>query len=164
MILGSRTHGKGSVQNLIPLANESAYLKLTTALYYLPSNRCPDKQPDAQVWGVTPEIAMPLWPEEIIKILQIRRDSDILAVEGGASTRSSTSKAATRPTGSTTQAAAGSRPTTTAPMPVEDRPNIDPQVEAALLVLRVKLLSGQPWVWSVQTTSPSTGQQTAQKN
>ncbi len=165
IILGARTHGKGSVQNLIPLANELAYLKLTTALYYLPSNRCPDKQPDADTWGVTPEIGVPLWPEEIIKILQIRRDSDILAAEGAApSSRSTSSATTTQATKTTTQTVASTRPTTTAPIPVEDRPNVDPQIEAAILVLRVKLLSGQPWTWSVQTTGSAAGRQTAQNN
>jgi len=161
IILGTRTHGKGSVQNLIPLANESAYLKLTTALYYLPSNRCPDKHPDADVWGVTPEIPVPLWPEEIIKVIQIRRDSDILAVEGGgAATRTTTARVG-EPRSGTTQTAAASHPTTTtAPLPVEDRPSVDPQVETAVLILRVKLLSGQPWVWSTPTTHSSV-QQTA---
>jgi carboxyl-terminal processing protease len=166
MILGSRTHGKGSVQNLIPLANEAAYLKLTTALYYLPSNRCPDKQPDAEVWGVTPEIGLPLWPEEVMKVIQIRRDSDILAVEGGpATSRTASSKAAKGPDQTTSRTAStGPRPTSVpAPMPVEQRPNVDPQVEAAMLILRVKLLSGQPWVWTDRPTNAA-GRQTARGN
>ncbi len=36
-LLGTKTFGKGSVQDVIPLSNNCA-LKLTTALYYLPNN------------------------------------------------------------------------------------------------------------------------------
>ncbi len=36
-LLGSRTFGKGSVQEIVPVSNNSA-LKLTTALYYLPGD------------------------------------------------------------------------------------------------------------------------------
>ena len=36
-IVGSKTFGKGSVQEVIPISNDCA-LKLTTALYYLPDN------------------------------------------------------------------------------------------------------------------------------
>ncbi len=164
MILGARTHGKGSVQNLISLANDTAYLKLTTALYYLPSNRCPDRQTDSDVWGVTPEIPVALWPEEIAKAIQIRRDSDILAIGGAAALRSALARASTQAALSTSQptSAVASRPTT-APVPVEDRPDVDPQVETAKLVLRVKLLSGQPWAWSEPSKKTNaTARQTTQ--
>ncbi len=154
IVLGTRTHGKGSVQNLIPLANDAAYLKLTTAQYYLPSNRCPDKRPGAKDWGVTPDIAVPLRPEEKIKVVQMRRDSDVLGevVEPEPASQPAT-------TSSSTQTAASTQPTT-GPTPVKDRPNIDPQAEAALLVLRVKLLSGQPWTW-VRQSAPAASRKTA---
>ena len=38
-IVGSKTFGKGSVQEVIPLSNDSA-LRLTVALYYLPFDTC----------------------------------------------------------------------------------------------------------------------------
>ncbi|MBN1345681.1 MAG: PDZ domain-containing protein [Phycisphaerae bacterium] len=156
IVLGTCTHGKGSVQNLIPLANDTAYLKLTTALYYLPSNRCPDKRPDAEIWGVPPDIDVPMRPEERMKVIQMRRDSDILGeLPPDPSTQPTTSQA------TTSQASAeDDEPTTTAPTPIEERPDIDPQAEAALLLLRVKLLSGQPWAWSGQPAS-STVRKTA---
>jgi len=40
ILIGERTFGKGSVQSVIPLENNSAALKLTTARYYTPSGRC----------------------------------------------------------------------------------------------------------------------------
>jgi carboxyl-terminal processing protease len=51
LILGSETFGKGSVQTIIPLDNKGG-LRLTTALYYLPSGRSIQKvriQPDVAV-------------------------------------------------------------------------------------------------------------------
>lgn len=151
VVLGTRTHGKGSVQNLIPLSNETAYLKLTTALYYLPGNRCPHKWPGAKVWGVSPDIEVPLRPEEQSKVILMRRDSDILGEKSTGPDEPTTT------TQATTQTASTSQPTTIpAPTPIEDRPNIDPQTEAALLVLRVKLLSGQPWSWATQSAPKRT--------
>lgn len=38
-LVGTKTFGKGSVQEVIPLSNDCA-LKLTTALYYLPNDQC----------------------------------------------------------------------------------------------------------------------------
>lgn len=48
LILGERTFGKGSVQNLIPLA-DGAGLKLTVARYYTPSGK------SIQAEGITPD-------------------------------------------------------------------------------------------------------------
>lgn len=50
-ILGTRSFGKGSVQTIIPLGENGA-LRLTTALYYTPSNR------SIQGKGITPDITV----------------------------------------------------------------------------------------------------------
>jgi carboxyl-terminal processing protease len=49
IIMGGQTFGKGSVQTILPMANEAA-LKLTTARYYTPSGR------SIQAAGITPDI------------------------------------------------------------------------------------------------------------
>lgn len=58
VIVGERTWGKGSVQNVIRMGNGSSALKLTTATYHRPSgvniHRFPDMKPDDN-WGVTPD-------------------------------------------------------------------------------------------------------------
>jgi len=51
IIMGAKTFGKGSVQTILPLSNDSA-LKLTTARYYTPSGR------SIQAEGITPDIAL----------------------------------------------------------------------------------------------------------
>jgi len=60
-IVGERTWGKGSVQNLFELEQGASGLKLTTALYHRPSGANIHRLPGAQVaavWGVTPQ---PRW-------------------------------------------------------------------------------------------------------
>ena len=52
-IIGERSFGKGSVQNIIPLADGSA-LKLTIALYYTPNGS------SIQAEGIVPDIEIPL--------------------------------------------------------------------------------------------------------
>ena len=50
VIIGTQTHGKGSVQEILPVGNNCA-LKLTTSLCYLPDNLCIDGI------GITPDIS-----------------------------------------------------------------------------------------------------------
>ncbi len=52
LIVGERSFGKGSVQNIIPLADGSG-LKLTVALYYTPDNK------SIQAEGVSPDVEIP---------------------------------------------------------------------------------------------------------
>ena len=52
IILGTRSFGKGSVQNIIPLPNGAA-LRITTAKYYTPNNR------SIQALGITPDVEVP---------------------------------------------------------------------------------------------------------
>jgi carboxyl-terminal processing protease len=51
LILGTQTFGKGSVQTILPLGDNSA-LRLTTARYYTPRGR------SIQATGITPDIVM----------------------------------------------------------------------------------------------------------
>ncbi|HIE98428.1 MAG TPA: S41 family peptidase [Planctomycetes bacterium] len=58
VIIGERTWGKGSVQNIIRMEEGESALKLTTASYHRPSgvniHRFPDMNVDDE-WGVTPD-------------------------------------------------------------------------------------------------------------
>ncbi len=65
IILGEKTFGKGSVQSILPLADGSA-LRLTTAKYYTPSHKVIHEE------GITPDIYVPLSPEED-RDIQLRR-------------------------------------------------------------------------------------------
>ncbi len=70
-VLGSQSFGKGSVQTIIPLAENGA-LRLTTALYYTPSGK------SIQGKGITPDIKVdqPL-PDELKGRDMTRGESDL---------------------------------------------------------------------------------------
>ena len=83
VIIGERSYGKGSVQNVIPMENNTTALKLTTASYWRPSgkniHRFPDSK-DTDDWGVKPNqgYEVKLSDEERIEYLKYRRDRDII--------------------------------------------------------------------------------------
>lgn len=83
VIVGERTWGKGSVQNLIELEEGRSALKLTTAAYQRPSgkniHRFPDDTDD-DPWGVTPDegFELRLGDSEIVGLMRDRRQRDIV--------------------------------------------------------------------------------------
>ena len=86
IIIGERTFGKGSVQNVIPLEGEKAALKLTASKYYLPSGRNihrDEDMTDKDEWGVMPDISVPLTPEEYVAIARARQDADVMKTPNG---------------------------------------------------------------------------------
>ena len=78
LIVGERTFGKGSVQMLFPLAGRSAYLKLTTHHYYLPSGKCIHREENSTDWGVNPDVTVEMTPEQMRAAIDSRQDMDIL--------------------------------------------------------------------------------------
>ena len=86
-IFGSRSFGKGTVQQLLPLAAGESLLKLTAASYWRPSgvniHRLPGT-PDDEPWGVSPrsENAVSLTEDERRAWFDWRRQRDLLEVEG----------------------------------------------------------------------------------
>ena len=54
-VLGQRTYGKGSVQEVRELPDDAGILKLTTAHYALPSGRSLHRTPESERWGVDPD-------------------------------------------------------------------------------------------------------------
>jgi carboxyl-terminal processing protease len=83
VVIGERSYGKGSVQNIILMEHETSALKLTTASYWRPSgkniHRFPDSK-DTDEWGVKPnpgfEVAMK--DEERFEYMSWRSDRDIV--------------------------------------------------------------------------------------
>jgi carboxyl-terminal processing protease len=82
-IVGQRTWGKGSVQDVIDLEDGQSALKLTMASYWRPNghniHRLSDATEDDE-WGVRPlpQDEVKLSDEELAKMFQARRDRDIL--------------------------------------------------------------------------------------
>jgi carboxyl-terminal processing protease len=87
VIVGERSYGKGSVQNIIPMENQTSALKLTTASYWRPSghniHRFPDSK-ETDEWGVTPDegFKVELKDEERLSYLLWRRDRDTIHGKG----------------------------------------------------------------------------------
>ena len=83
VVVGERSYGKGSVQNIIPMEGQTSALKLTTASYWRPSGRNIHRFPeskDADEWGVKPDegYEVPLKDEERVDYFLYRRDRDIV--------------------------------------------------------------------------------------
>src|SRR5262249_20584842 len=72
LIVGHRTFGKGSVQNLLPLTDTrrpggewpDAMMKLTMAYYYLPNGESLHRRDGQKTWGVEPDVVVDLTPDQ----------------------------------------------------------------------------------------------------
>ena len=81
VIVGQRSYGKGSVQNIIDLDGGNSVLKLTVASYYRPSGENIHRFKNAKTsdkWGVSPdpgaEVKLPT--SEFIRWFRARRNRD----------------------------------------------------------------------------------------
>lgn len=87
VIVGERTWGKGSVQNVVELDEGRSALKLTTAAYHRPSGKNIHRYPDSKEtdeWGVSPDAGydVRLTDEEMIALMNARRQRDIVKPRG----------------------------------------------------------------------------------
>ncbi len=83
IVIGERTWGKGSVQNVIELEGGKSALKLTTASYHRPSGKNIHRLPKAtekDEWGVMPSdgYEIKLSTEEMGKLFDARREREVL--------------------------------------------------------------------------------------
>jgi carboxyl-terminal processing protease len=146
-IVGERTWGKASVQNVIELEYSSGHaarsaLKLTTAGYRRPNGKNIDRPPDAKEtdeWGVRPDTGyeLKLDDEEMFALVTDRRARDILLPKPAPSKPEATSGAPRRP---------GSAPTSGQPTPqaadpsaAKRTPFVDRQLQLALSSLTGEL-------------------------
>jgi carboxyl-terminal processing protease len=83
--IGTRTFGKGSVQQVRGLSGGAGALKMTNAYYYIPAGRNIHRIPDAYDWGVTPHdgFYVPMSAEQIEQMLETRRDTDVVRPNNG---------------------------------------------------------------------------------
>ncbi len=124
VIIGERTWGKGSVQNVIEMEDGRSALKLTTASYRRPSGKNIHRFPDAKdtdEWGVHPDpnYEIKLADAEMLKLMQDRRTRDILT--------SSKDAPAAKPDAAVKD------------NPPKDSPSEDRQLQAALKYLNTEL-------------------------
>ena len=119
MIVGSRSFGKGSVQDLFGLSNHAARLKLTRQYYMLPLGRIIHRKEGAKEWGIDPDLIISMTTEQVAEALELRQDADILRdivpVDDDQD-----------------------KPVTAADILAQ---GVDPQLEAALLILKTRQLA-----------------------
>lgn len=87
VVIGERSWGKGSVQNVIEIENGNSALKLTTAGYLRPNgkniHRFPESKPEDE-WGVSPNDGYEVkqTAKEMQDYLDYRRTRDVLKAGG----------------------------------------------------------------------------------
>ena len=142
VIVGTRTFGKGSVQEVVPLEGDSGELKITVAHYYLPSGRLVHRKPGATDWGVQPQIDVPMDEATQAAVMKVRFDDDLL--RGDALPSPATSRAASQPTTGPS----------TRPVDVQLRRAVE--VLTAMAVLKEKPVTGPPLEVAPLDEEPST--------
>jgi carboxyl-terminal processing protease len=75
VLIGARSFGKGSVQNVLDLSN-NARMKLTTQYYFLPNGQLIHRREGATTWGVQPHVVVEMLPKQISDSLLLRQDAD----------------------------------------------------------------------------------------
>ncbi|MHC4926874.1 MAG: S41 family peptidase [Planctomycetota bacterium] len=84
VLVGDRSYGKGSVQEVIDLGPDAGKMKFTSAYYYLPNgktvpNRDLLSREGRDDWGIVPDVSVPLYAfesKQMRKVNQARRDSE----------------------------------------------------------------------------------------
>jgi len=77
IFVGTRTFGKGSVQQVRMLDSGLGAIKITNAYYYLPSGRKIHRVEDAETWGVDPDegFFVSMNADEVRAMLDARREA-----------------------------------------------------------------------------------------
>ncbi len=134
VIMGERTWGKGSVQNVIPLEHDLSALKLTTASYLRPSgkniHRFPEDDEDDE-WGVTPDegYELKLTDGQMLALVRERRNRELLRPKkAGASEPASSGQPGTPPDESPAEATPD-EPPEPPESPESPKPRTKPEAE-----------------------------------
>lgn len=128
ILVGTRTHGKGSVQGITSYPGEGAQLKYTMAHYHLPSDQRVEsreamKKLGREDWGVGPHIEVELKSNELKKMIEMQRDNDVLVQANHNNANHKQNKHT-----------------------VEETLEADPQLAVGLLVIRSKLIQSEATV------------------
>jgi len=118
-VIGTRTFGKGSVQELFGLDGRKATLKLTRRYYMLPAGRIIHRKPGATRWGIEPDLPVPVADALVRDAIELRNQADVLR-EAGAPVED--------------DAVAASQ--------ILEK-GVDPQLETAVLVLKTRIVAEQ---------------------
>ena len=117
---------------LFPLNDRTAYLKLTTSHYYLPLGRCIHREENSTEWGVDPDVTVEMTPEQMRAAIDARQELDILRDAAAAPAEGEEQKLQD-------VAPEVEEAVTDAKPPKKDLLSSDPQLSAAVLLLRLRL-------------------------
>jgi carboxyl-terminal processing protease len=160
IVVGERTFGKGSVQKVLTLDRRSdAALRLTTALYFLPDGRTPHKRDESDTWGVEPNLTIELTPKEAAKVVERIRSVEIIQNrKDAAATPEEMDEEARKARvaalkadfdddedGEESQPLLSEEDITLLRSDPLKAPEVDPQLQTALLLLRTKVASNLDW-------------------
>ncbi len=125
ILIGTRTHGKGSVQGITSYPGEGARLKYTMAHYHLPSDQRVESREEMKKlgredWGVGPNVEVQLKSNELKKMIEMQRDNDVLVQAN----HNNASRKQNKHT-------------------IEETLEADPQLAVGLLVVRSKLIEAE---------------------
>ncbi len=81
LVVGARSFGKGSVQNVYMLPGGLSAMKITTQHYEVDSPRMIHKVPGATEWGIEPDLHVEMLPTQQAEAVMLRRDSDIFPID-----------------------------------------------------------------------------------
>lgn len=121
-LVGTRTHGKGSVQGITGYLGGGAQLKYTMAYYHLPSGQRVESRDEMEKqnrkdWGVAPNVEVELRSDELKKMMELQRNNDVLVKANHNGTSNETKKHT-----------------------IEETIASDPQLAVALLIIRSRLI------------------------
>jgi carboxyl-terminal processing protease len=128
ILVGTRTHGKGSVQGITHYPGGGAQLKYTMAYYHLPSGQRVESQEAMKKlgrtdWGVGPNVEVDLRSDELKEMIDVERDNDVLVQAGR------NPPAADRPE--------------LKKHTIEETLTSDPQLAVGLLIVKTELIKAQ---------------------
>lgn len=83
-VVGSRSFGKGAVQNIVALPSGGGQLKITEQHYYGPSGRKIHREDDSTEWGVDPSpgFFVPMSDEQASEMLEVQHDLSVIRESG----------------------------------------------------------------------------------
>lgn len=119
-VLGENSYGKGSVQDIFPIGRGEALFKCTTQYYQLPKGDIIHRKDDSTEWGIKPDLQVKMTNSEVADWLEARRDADIIIDPADRDPEN---------------------PQTDPKDILAD--GLDPQLEAAVLLLKAKQLSSK---------------------
>lgn len=111
LVVGQRSYGKGSVQNVWSLTSTAA-IKVTIQYYTLPNDKIIHRRVGSPDWGVTPNLAVDMLPKQTEEAILLRRDADVIPPTERDAARSNPDDLLTR--------------------------GLDPQLETAVLLLKAR--------------------------